>query len=131
MLTMTLAAWLLAAAPASADAPVHASLELQPVEANRLALALCFTGSGQQVRFRLKVRSSGKAGTSQTAQAGTLTATAAQQCPLQNRLGIAEDSHVEAELQWWIDEAEQPPILRSYPVKAGNGDDEEQRTPAD
>ncbi|MCQ4295994.1 hypothetical protein NAU58_10430 [Pseudomonas stutzeri] len=128
MLTMTLAAWLLAATPAPADAPVHASLELQPVEDHRLSLALCFKGSGQQVRFRLKVRSSGKAGNAQTTQGGTLTATATQQCPLSNRLGITEDSRVEAELHWWIDDAEQPPILRSYP-NAEHGDDEEQNEP--
>jgi hypothetical protein len=125
---MTLATWLLAATPAPADVPVNASLELQPVESNRLALALCFKGGGQQVRFRLKVRSSGRAGNSQTAQSGTLTATATQQCPLNNRLGIADDTHVEAELQWWIDDAEQAPILRSYP-KAEPGDDEGENQP--
>ncbi|MCQ4263123.1 hypothetical protein CXK91_09110 [Stutzerimonas stutzeri] len=115
MLTMTLATWLLAATPAPAEGAVNASLELQPVEQNRLSLALCFKGSGQQVRFRLKVRSSGSAGNSQTAQSGTLIATETQQCPLSNRLGIADGTRVEAELQWWIDDAEQPPMLRSYP----------------
>jgi len=115
MLTMTLATWLLAATPAPAEGAVNASLELQPVEQNRLSLALCFKGSGQQVRFRLKVRSSGSAGNSQTAQSGTLIATETRQCPLSNRLGIADGTRVEAELQWWIDDAEQPPMLRSYP----------------
>jgi hypothetical protein len=115
MLTMTLATWLLAAAPAPTDAAVNASLALQPVADDRLSLALCFTGSGQQVRFRLKVRSSGSAGSAQTAQSGTLIASPTEQCPLRNRLGIADDTRVEAELQWWIDDAEQPPILRSYP----------------
>jgi len=115
MLTMTLATWLLAATPAPAEGAVNASLELQPVEQNRLSLALCFKGNGQQVRFRLKVRSSGSAGNSQTAQSGTLIATETQQCPLSNRLGIADGTRVEAELQWWIDDAEQPPMLRSYP----------------
>ena len=62
MLTMTLTTWLLAATPAPADAPVAVSFELQPAEQSRLSLALCFKGSGQQVRFRLKVRSSGRAG---------------------------------------------------------------------
>jgi len=115
MLTMTLTTWLLAATPAPANAPVAVSFELQPAEQSRLSLALCFKGSGQQVRFRLKVRSSGRAGNAQTAQSGTLIATPTQQCPLNNRLGIADDTRVEAELQWWIDDAEQPPILRSYP----------------
>ena len=126
MLTMTLATWLLAAAPAPADAAVRASLELQPVADDRLSLALCFKGSGQQVRFRLKVRSSGKAGSAQTAQGGTLTATATEQRPLRNRLGIADDSRVEAELQWWIDDAEQPPILRSYPADEVDVDDNDE-----
>ncbi|MCW8156202.1 hypothetical protein D7243_08375 [Stutzerimonas stutzeri] len=124
MLTMTLTTWLLAAAPVPADVPVDVSLELQPVESDRLSLALCFKGSGQQVRFRLKVRSSGRAGNSQTAQSGTLTATATQQCPVSNRLGIADDTHVEAELQWWIDDAEQAPILRRHPEDKGDADEQ-------
>ncbi len=123
MLTMTLATWLLAASPAPADASVDVNLELQPVEENRLSLALCFKGSGQQVRFRLKVRSSGSAGNAQTAQSGTLTADATPQCPLSNRIGIAGDTRVEAELQWWIDDAEQPPILRNYPDDASDVDE--------
>lgn len=52
MLTMTLATWLLAAA-APTDAAVNASLDLQPVADDRLSLALCFKGSGQQVRFQI------------------------------------------------------------------------------
>ncbi|MBK3869008.1 hypothetical protein GFL09_15165 [Pseudomonas stutzeri] len=125
MLTMTLTTWLLAAAPVPADAPVAVSLELQPAERSRLALALCFKGSGQQVRFRLKIRSSGRAGSAQTAQSGTLLATPTQQCPLNNRLGVAEDTRVEAELQWWIDDVEQLPILRNYPDDdADEGDHE-------
>ncbi|AGA88356.1 hypothetical protein [Stutzerimonas stutzeri] len=122
MLTMTLATWLLAAA-APTDAAVNASLDLQPVADDRLSLALCFKGSGQQVRFRLKVRSSGKAGSAQTAQSGTLIASPTEQCPLNNRLGIADDTRVEAELQWWIDDAEQPPMLRSYPSDEVEVDD--------
>ena len=123
MLTMTLATWLLAAAPAPTDAAVNASLDLQPVADDRLSLALCFKGSGQQVRFRLKVRSSGRAGSAQTAQSGTLIASPTEQCPLRNRLGIADDTRIEAELQWWIDDAEQPPILRSYPSDEVEVDD--------
>ncbi|WP_313056075.1 hypothetical protein [Pseudomonas lopnurensis] len=123
MLTMTLATWLLAATPT----PVEASLELQPIDTRRLALALCFKGSGQRVRFRLLVRSSGAAGNSQTAQSGTLVAGEAPQCPLRNRFGIAADSRVEAELQWWIDEAEQPAILRSYPDDTGSDDEQSEQ----
>ena len=115
MLTMTFFTWLLAATPSPTGAPVAADLGLQPLEDNRVALSLCFKGSGQRVRFRLKVRSSGSAGTSQSTQSGTLIADATSQCPVRNRLGIAADTEVEAELQWWIDDAEQPPILRSYP----------------
>ncbi len=76
MLVMTLAPWLLAAAAAATtDAPVQVRLDLQPAAAEqRLTLSLCFKGSGQQVRYRLKVRSSGTAGTGQTTQSGSLTA---------------------------------------------------------
>lgn len=95
-------------------------LDLQPAAAEqRLALSLCFKGSGQQVRYRLKVRSSGTAGTGQTTQSGSLTAGESEQCPLRNRLGIAADTAVEAELQWWIDDQEQPPLLERYPPRGG------------
>ncbi|KZX65150.1 hypothetical protein [Stutzerimonas frequens] len=126
MLTMTLFTWLLAATPSPTGAPVAADLGLQPLENNRVALSLCFKGSGQQVRFRLKVRSSGSAGTSQSTQSGTLIADATSQCPVRNRLGIAADTEVEAELQWWIDDAEQPPLLRRYPGNTGDTDEREE-----
>jgi len=44
-----------------------------------------------------------------------LTPPPTEKAPRNNRLGIADDTRVEAELQWWIDDAEQPPILHSYP----------------
>ena len=55
MLTMTFFTWLLAATPSPTGAAVAADLGLQPLENNRVALSLCFKGSGQQVRFRLKI----------------------------------------------------------------------------
>lgn len=83
MLVMTLAPWLLAAAAATTDAPVQVRLDLQPAAAEqRLTLSLCFKGSGQQVRYRLKVRSSGTAGTRQTTQSGSLTAGESEQLSL-------------------------------------------------
>ncbi|MBA1303106.1 hypothetical protein [Stutzerimonas stutzeri] len=126
MLVMTLAPWLLAAAAAATtDAPVQVRLDLQPAAAEqRLTLSLCFKGSGQQVRYRLKVRSSGTAGTGQTTQSGILTAGESEQCPLRNRLGIAADTAVEAELQWWIDDQEQPTLLERYPPRGGDSDEE-------
>ncbi|MGA4639154.1 hypothetical protein ACQKC8_06265 [Stutzerimonas stutzeri] len=126
MLVMTLAPWLLAAAAAATtDAPVQVRLDLQPAAAEqRLTLSLCFKGSGQQVRYRLKVRSSGTAGTGKTTQSGSLTAGESEQCPLRNRLGIAADTAVEAELQWWIDDQEQPPLLERYPPRGGDSDEE-------
>ena len=59
----------------------------------------------------------------QTTQSGSLTAGESEQCPLRNRLGIAADTAVEAELQWWIDDQEQPPLLERYPPR-GDSDEE-------
>ncbi|MBV2207617.1 MAG: hypothetical protein KUL87_19535 [Pseudomonas sp.] len=110
MLDLILAQWLAATAPA-----VDASLELRGVAEQRVELALCFQGSGQRVRYRLQVRSHSRAGTSRSDQAGALVAGATPQCPLRNRLGVAQDGQISAELHWWIDDVEQPLLERRWP----------------
>lgn len=114
MLDLILAQWLAATAPAVAPA-VDASLELRGVAEQRVELALCFQGSGQHVRYRLQVRSRSQAGTSRSDQAGALVAGATRQCPLRNRLGVAQDGQISAELHWWIDDVEQPLLERRWP----------------
>ena len=40
---------------------------------------------------------------------------ATPQCPLRNRLGVAQDGQISAELHWWIDDVEQPLLERRWP----------------
>ncbi len=111
MLTATLAAMLLA----SAAGPVDARLELLP-EADRLNLRLCFSSAeAHRLNYQLEVRSQGRAGTSRSRQSGSLISGPEIQCPLNNRLGIAPDSHIEATVTWTIDGHEQTPLRQSYP----------------
>lgn len=125
MLNMILANWLLAAAPS----PVNASLVLQPVDNQRVELRLCFQGSGQRVRYRLKVQSRGRAGTAQSGQGGALVAGTTQQCPLVNRVGVAADSQLNAELHWWVDDVEQPVLQRVWPAGDAKDPPEPPATP--
>ncbi len=111
MLSMALGGWLIAAAPGG----VEVQLQLEPVEQERVELALCLRGNGQRVDYRLIVRARGLAGTSQTSQGGQLTLSDQPQCPLRNRLGISPGAQLDAELQWSVDGVEQPPLQRSYP----------------
>lgn len=111
MLTVTLAAMLLA----SAAGPVDARLELLP-EADRLNLRLCFNSAeAHRLSYQLEVRSIGRAGTSRSRQSGELTSGPEMQCPLNNRLGIAPDSHIEATVTWTVDGQAQTPLHQSYP----------------
>lgn len=111
MLTATLAAMLLA----SAAGRVDARLELLP-EADRLNLRLCFSSAeAHQLSYQLEVRSNGRAGTSRSRQSGQLTSGPEIQCPLNNRLGIASDTHIEATVTWTIDGQEQAPLQQTYP----------------
>lgn len=111
MLTATLAAMLLA----STAGPVDARLELLH-EADRLNLRLCFSSAeAHRLSYQLEVRSHGRAGTSRSRQSGELTSGPATQCPLNNRLGIAPDSHIEATVTWTVDGQAQTPLHQSYP----------------
>lgn len=111
MLTATLAAMLLA----SATGPVDARLELRP-EADRLNLRLCFTSAeAHRLSYQLEVVSKGRAGTSRSRQSGELTSGPETQCPLNNRLGIATDSHIEATVTWSVDGQQQTPLHQTYP----------------
>ncbi|EIK54508.1 hypothetical protein YO5_17120 [Stutzerimonas stutzeri TS44] len=110
MLELILAQWLAATAPA-----VEASLELRAVTEQRIELALCFQGRGQRVRYRLQIRSHSQAGTARSEQTGALVADTARQCPLHNPLGVVPDGRISAELRWWIDDVEQPPLERRWP----------------
>jgi hypothetical protein len=112
MLTATLAAMMLA----SAAGPVDARLELLP-EADRLNLRLCFSSAEtHRLSYQLEVRSHGRAGTSRSRQSGELTSGPETQCPLNNRLGIAPDSRIEATVTWSIDGEQQTPLHQSYPA---------------
>ncbi len=111
MLTATLAAMLLA----SAAGPVDARLELVP-EADRLNLRLCFSSAKvHKLSYQLEVRAQGRAGTSRSRQSGELTSAPQTQCPLNNWLGVAPDSHIEATVTWTIDGEGQTPLHQSYP----------------
>jgi len=113
MLTVTLASWLLAAAPT----PVEAQLELSPESDGRLALRLCFSSQQpHQLTYRLEVKSTGAAGTNRTRQSGELVSSSASQCPINNRLGLSADGRVEATLDWSIDGQTQPTLNQSYPA---------------
>lgn len=113
MLTMTLASWLLAAAPAM----VEAQLDLIAESQDRLALRLCFSSSqAHQIEYRLEVATTGAAGTSRTRQSGKLTSRSDNQCPINNRLGLSANGRVEATMDWWVDGQAQPKIQRSHPA---------------
>ncbi|OMG67235.1 hypothetical protein AUR61_002630 [Stutzerimonas balearica] len=111
MLAMTLASILLASA---ADG-VQAALSLSAAGEDGIHTQLCFTGHGQQVRYRLQLTSTGVAGTSRSGQGGTLVATSEPLCPVRNRLGAGAGVRLQAELRWWVDGREQPPIRRQWP----------------
>ena len=111
MLTATLAAMLLASA-----GPVDARLELLP-EADRLNVRLCFSSAEpHRLSYQLEVRSKGHAGTSRSRQSGELTSGPETQCPLNNRLGIAPDSQIEATVTWSVDGQQQVPLHQTYPA---------------
>ena len=117
MLTATLAAVLLA----SAAGPVDARLELLP-DADRLNLRLCFTSAAaHRLSYQLEVRSQGRAGTSRSRQSGELVSGPETQCPLNNRLGVAPDSRIEATLTWSIDGEQQTPLHQTYPSSQPTG----------
>ena len=112
MLTATLAAMLLA----SAAGPVDARLELVP-EADRLNLRLCFSSAKvHKLSYQLEVRAQGRAGTSRSRQSGELISGPETQCPLNNRLGVAPDSQIEATVTWSVDGQQQAPLHQSYPA---------------
>lgn len=113
MLTVTLASWLMAAAPA----PVEARLDLNPEGEDRLALRLCFSSAqAHRVEYRLEVSTTGAAGTSRTRQSGELISRSDSQCPINNRLGLSANGRVEATMDWWVDGQAQPKIQRSHPA---------------
>ena len=113
MLTTALATVLLATAATAA--PVEARLELLP-EDSRLNLRLCFSSAApHQLTYQLEVRTIGRAGTSRSRQSGQLTSGPEAQCPLNNRVGLAEDSRIEATLSWTVDGEEQPAVHQVYP----------------
>jgi hypothetical protein len=102
---------------ASGALPVAARLELAPEGNDRLALRLCFSSpQAHNLSYSLEVRTSGKAGTSRSRQAGELVSGPAAQCPLNNRLGLSANSRVDATLEWSIDGQPQPPLQQSYPA---------------
>lgn len=116
MLTNALATVLIATAATAA--PVEARLELQP-DNDRLQLRLCFTSpEAHRLTYQLEVRTIGQAGTSRSRQSGQLTSGPETQCPLNNRVGLAADSRIEATLTWSVDGEEQPALHHAYPERA-------------
>lgn len=115
---MTLASWLLAAAPAM----VEAQLELIAEGQDHLALRLCVSSpQAHQVEYRLEVATTGAAGTSRTRQSGKLTSRSDNQCPINNRLGLSANGRVDATLDWWVDGQAQPRLQRSHPPAQPTG----------
>lgn len=113
MLTTALATVLLATAATAA--PVEARLELRP-EDNRLNLRLCFISAAHhQLTYQLEVRAIGRAGTSRSRQSGKLVSGPEAQCPLNQGIGLADDSRIEATLTWSVDGEEQPAVHHSHP----------------
>lgn len=112
MLTPILAALMLT----TAAAPVEARLELSPDD-DQLRLRLCFSSSQPRpLTYHLEVLTRGRAGTSRSRQSGELVSGPVEQCPLNNRLGLADDSRIEATLTWSVDGEEQPPLHQAYPA---------------
>lgn len=101
----------------------QAELRLEPGPvAEQVSLALCFAGQGQRIQYRLTVQGRG-AGGNRSSQAGSLTATPEQRCPLRNRMSLPADGSIEAWLEWTVDGAEQPPIRRVYPAEQAEHQD--------
>ncbi|MDT4873751.1 hypothetical protein FQZ97_1090110 [compost metagenome] len=90
--------------------PVSPSLDLQASDAGMLAVRLCFTGGGQQVRFDMRLESLGKAGRSRSRQQGQLVAAEEQRCPARMQVGPGNAEEVRAYLRWWVDGVEQEPL---------------------
>ena len=112
MLTPILAALMLT----TAAAPVEARLELSPDD-EQLRLRLCFSSAQPHpLTYQLEVLTRGRAGTSRSRQSGKLVSGPVTQCPLNNRLGLSEDSRVEATLTWAVDGEEQTPLHQAYPA---------------
>lgn len=115
MLSLTLAALVLAAA----STPVDAQLELEPEGNGQVSLRLCFSSpQPHHVRYQLEVTSIGSAGTNRTRQSGELSSSSHRNCPLNNRVSVSENGRLEATLSWSIDGQPQPPMQRSYPESA-------------
>jgi hypothetical protein len=115
MLSVTLAALLLA----GASTPVDAQLELKPEGNGQVSVRLCFSSEQpHQVHYQLEVTSIGSAGTNRTRQSGELSSHNDRRCPLSNRVSVSENGRLEATLSWSIDGQPQPPLQRSYPAAA-------------
>lgn len=80
-----------------------ASLQLQSAGPGQAELHLCFTNPTPNLRYELQVFAQGPAGRSQSRQSGV----AERPCPVQNRLNLAEGTHVQVRLRWWLDGLEQ------------------------
>jgi len=110
---LLLAGWL----ATSGSPPATAYLEFTAAAGDHLALRLCFSSlEPRHLRYRLDVRTSSGAGTSRSQQSGKLTSGPNMQCPIDNRLGLAADAHMQATLSWSIDDQPQPPVERRYPA---------------
>lgn len=112
MLTTTALATVLLA---TAAAPVGVRLELLPDD-SRLNVRLCFNSpEPHQLAYQLEVRTIGRAGTSRSRQSGKLTSGPEAKCPLNSRIGLANDSRIEATLTWSVDGEDQPALHQAYP----------------
>jgi hypothetical protein len=97
--------------PATPPHPV-ANIELQWVRARQLEIRPCFNGHGQRVRFELKIDASGAAGTSHSRQQGSVVLDGKLLCPATARQNMQTDKQVAVHLRWWLDDRQQPDILK-------------------
>ncbi|WP_058766512.1 hypothetical protein [Pseudomonas rhizoryzae] len=106
---MNRSAWLLLAfLPLAGSALGSASLELQP-QAAGARLQLCFAGEAAPLSYELVVELHGPAGVARTRQAGEAKGDG---CPVDNRLGAAPGSLIEAKVTWQRQGQPQPVLAR-------------------
>lgn len=97
--------------PAAPPHPV-ANIELQWARAQQLEIRPCFAGQGQRVRFELNIDVSGTAGASHSRQQGAVVLDGKQLCPATARQSVRSDQQVAIHLRWWLDDQQQPDILK-------------------
>ena len=96
----------------AAPPPSAANIELQWVRSQQLEIRPCFDGQGQRVRFELNIDVSGKAGANHSRQQGSVVLDGKRLCPATARQSVRSDQQVAIHLRWWLDDQQQPDILK-------------------